>query len=100
MCFLYNNFFYDIVNIIYNTIYNTIYNMIYIKKNYENYYNEDDDIYKIIDNITKNKEILVNENNELILIENNDDNILIEKFSDINYNSDYLTESDDYVYIN
>ena len=74
--------------------------MIYIKKNYENYYSEDDDIYKIIDNITNNKEILVNENNELILIENNDDNILIEKFSDINYNSDYLTESDDYVYIN
>lgn len=95
MCLLYNNFFSDIINIMYDTI--------YYKKKYE--YNDSDDsddnnIDKIIDYITTNKEILVNENNDLILYENKDDNILIDKLTELNYNSEYYTESDDYVYIN
>lgn len=95
MCLLYNNFFSDIINIMYETI--------YYKKKYE--YNDSDDsddnnIDKIIDYITTNKEILVNENNDLILYENKDDNILIDKLTELNYNSEYYTESDDYVYIN
>ena len=99
MCLLYNNFFSDIINIMYYTIYDVIYH----KKKYE--YNDSDDsddnnIDKIIDYITTNKEILVNENNDLILYENKNNNILIDKLTELNYNSEYYTESDDYVYIN
>ena len=97
MCLLYNNFFRDIINILYDSIYN-------IKNNEcndnDDDNDDDDNIDKIIDYITTNKEILVNENNELILYENKEDNILIDKLTELNYNSEYYTESDDYVYIN
>tara|TARA_B100001769_G_scaffold274051_1_gene271578 strand:- start:1698 stop:1994 length:297 start_codon:yes stop_codon:yes gene_type:complete len=98
MCLLYNNFFRDIINILYDSIYNIKNNE--CNDNDDDNDDDDDNIDKIIDYITTNKEILVNENNELILYENKEDNILIDKLTELNYNSEYYTESDDYVYIN
>tara|TARA_B100001758_G_C18354940_1_gene582126 strand:- start:218 stop:514 length:297 start_codon:yes stop_codon:yes gene_type:complete len=98
MCLLYNNFFRDIINILYDSIYNIKNNE--CNDNDDDNDDDDDNIDKIIDYITRNKEILVNENNELILYENKEDNILIDKLTELNYNSEYYTESDDYVYIN
>lgn len=86
MCLLYNKFFF-ISNIL-----DMYYQYISDNKN-KNCHDSDDDIDKIIENISKNKEILVNESNELLLLENKDENIIIEKYNE------YMSDNDDFVYV-
>ena len=86
MCLLYNKFFF-ISNIL-----DMYYQYISDNKN-KNSHDSDDDIDKIIENISKNKEILVNESNELLLLENKDENIIIEKYNE------YMSDNDDFVYV-
>ena len=88
MCLLYNNFFFvsNILNMFYEYISNN--------KNSKLHDSDDDDIDKIIENISKNKEILINEYNELLLLENKDDeNLIIEKYNE------YMSDNDDFVYV-
>ena len=88
MCLLYNKFFF-VLNIL-----NMFYEYISNNKNRKLHDSDDDDIDKIIENISKNKEILINEHNELLLLENKDDeNIIIEKYNE------YMTDNDDFVYV-
>ena len=94
MCLLYNNFSFisSILDMYYKYILNNENN-----ENNENkkLYDSDDDIDvdTIIENISKNKEILVNEYNELLLLENKDENIIIEKYNE------YTSDNDDFIYI-